>query len=567
MAKRLYTMIFLAAVGAASAFAQWNTNATPVCIFGLQYTDPETGEMKTGGDYYACNPKAVRTPDKKTWIAWKTGHYKEINGIKRHGECTYLQLLDINGVPQFEEPILVNDHVTPSWWSEYSLCVAADGSAIVTVADSRGEEADMPDYITYTKTDENGEEYEVQEPYTSGKSFYPAIYKVDQEGNFLWGLDGISFDWAYYSPYTYAAVAGSNTYFIFKQMASFEDIVAETDGAYLVRIDEEGIWQEPLKLSDNSLLHAQIIASEGEDFLLFSDTPDGACVTRYTPEMEDVWGGTVTYDENKYEGYAMNQYKLASDGNGGACVAFVRAMGGFTHNIRVQHINGDGSLGFGLEGLDAANTEDNDYDYCGIAVNPENEEIMVDFESQLPYTYDVMLQKFSFDGDYLFDELGLSIANKNRATNAYAFGQVGCGAIPGTSDWIVCYRDVQAYVNASFVICRYDKDGTRVWKKTIGRELDPTGITFVVEKEASYLFYRETRSAKEPGIKIFRISHNGDYNVTYDMPEDPTGIQTVATGNGQEQYFSADGKQLQQLQRGLNIVRSSDGKIRKMVKD
>ena len=229
----------------------------------------------------------------------------------------------------------------------------------------------------------------------------------------------------------------------------------------------------------------------------------------------------------------------------------------------MQHINEDGSLGFGLEGLDAANTEDNDYDYCGIAVNPDTQEILVDFESQLASTYDVMLQKFSFDGDYLFNELGLSIANKNRATNIYAFGKVGSGAIPGTSDWIVCYRDVQDFFNVSFVIRRYDKDGNRVWTKTIGRELDPTSVTMAVEKEATYLFYREQKSGKEPGIKIFRISNDGDYNVTY--PD--TGIETVRGAKTQQQsFYSLDGKQLTQPQHGLNIVRNTDGTVTKVIR-
>ena len=47
-------------------------------------------------------------------------------------------------------------------------------------------------------------------------------------------------------------------------------------------------------------------------------------------------------------------------------------------------------------------------------MNPKTEEILVDFESQLPNSYDVMLQKFSYDGDYLFDEMGLSIASKDK---------------------------------------------------------------------------------------------------------------------------------------------------------
>ena len=72
--KRLFTVMMMALAGS-SAFAQWNTNATPKCLMGIEYTDPETGEVRKGGDYYICSPKVARTPDKKTWISWKTlGH-------------------------------------------------------------------------------------------------------------------------------------------------------------------------------------------------------------------------------------------------------------------------------------------------------------------------------------------------------------------------------------------------------------------------------------------------------------------------------------------------------------
>ena len=539
--RKLYVLIVLALAGTASAFAQWNTNATPKLLFGLEYTDPETGEVMKGGDYYACNPKAVRTPDKKTWISWKTGHQMTIDGVVYAGECTYLQLLDINGEPQFEEPILVNDHVTPSWWSEYALCVAADGSAIVTVADSRAEEGDLP-----------GDD-------RNGRTFSPAIYKIDQEGNFLWGLDGVEYRNLINSPYTNAFVVGDDTYFIFDEL-SYDNTTGVT---FVQRIDADGVpvWKEPKVLREESYLQYKILPTLDGNLLLFDHTPDGARVQCLNRDLEDQWGEPVIYDDHYYSGYEMNHYRVVSDGNGGACVAFVRPLGIFSHNIRVQHINADGSLGFGLTGLDAANTEDNDYDYCGIAVNPETEEILVDFESQLASTYDVMLQKFSFDGDYLFDELGLSIASKNRATNAYAFGRVGCGAIPGTSDWIVVYRDVQSYVSTSYIIRRYDKDGNRVWTRTIGRDLDPTGTQFFVEKEATYLIYREENDAKEPGIKIFRIGNDGTYNVTYEETEGISNVQP-STLNVQ-QYYSIDGKQLQQPIRGLNIVRNADGTIEK----
>jgi len=47
---------------------------------------------------------------------------------------------------------------------------------------------------------------------------------------------------------------------------------------------------------------------------------------------------------------------------------------------------------------------------------------------------------------------------------------------------------------------------------------------------------------------------------------DPTGIGLQAEeSKGENTFFSADGKQLQSPQRGLNIVRHSDGTTTKVV--
>ena len=494
--KKLFSLLFLALAGAAPALAQWNTNATPKCLVSTTYVD-ENGETKTGGDYYACSPKVARTADKKTWMAWRTWGHKYINGQKTTAVRTYLQLLDRDGVAQFDEPILVNDHITPSWWSEYAICAAADGSAIVTVSDSRTED----------------ESY-VDEGY-SPQTFTPAVYKIDQEGNFLWGLDGIEYRDVADGPYTNAFVIGDDTYFVYVRTGD------DTAGTYIQRISDDGVeqWDEPLLWPGGSTLQLKMLATTDDEVLVFDTTPDGSRVHRMDKDLqEEVWGETVIYDEHKYDGYEMNHYRILSDGSGGAVVAFLRSMGIFSHNVRVQHINADGSLGFGLSGLDVYNSDEYDHNYPALAVNPKTEEIMVQFASQLSSTGNVMHQKFSFDGDYLYDELGVSIASKSTASNTFFYGLVGVGALE-CGDWVCCYRDISSYNKESFIIRRYDKDGKRVWTKTIGRDLAPANVAFVVEEEAAYLFYREEASAKEPGLKIFRIGADGTYNVTYPEPE------------------------------------------------
>ncbi len=544
--KKFYALVIMAMAAAAPALAQWNTNATPNCIFSTTYVD-ENGETKIGGDYYACSPLVARTADKKTWIAWKTSRSFELNGAIHAGECTYLQLLDINGVPQFEEPILINDHATPSWWSKYALCVASDGSAIVTVADSRAEEA------TLSPEERNG------------YFFSPAIYKIDQEGNFLWGLDGIEYRNITNGPFTNAFVVGDDVFFIFVDIN--ED--SSAGKTFVQRIDPDGVpaWDEPKKLRDEPYLQYKLLPSLDGDLLLFDHCPDGARVQRLNRDLEDQWGEPVIYDDHAYGGYEMNHYRIVSDGNGGACVAFQRAMGDFAHNIRVQHINEDGSLGFGLTGLDCYNADAYDHNYPSIAANPETQEILVQFASDFGATGNVMHQKFSFDGDYLYDELGVAIASKNAGNSGgYYYGLIGVGSLK-CGDWIAVYRDLAAYNKESIIIRRYDKDGNRVWTKTIGRDIAPNDVSLVVEEEATYLFYRETKEGKNPGITIFRIGSDGTYNVTYPDP-DQNGIETLqpSTSSLKPSTFDLTGKQLSQPQRGINIMRLSNGTVRKQIK-
>jgi len=549
--KKLYALFILAMASSAPALAQWNTNATPKCIFGLDYTDPETGEAKQGGDYYACSPQVARTADKKTWIAWRTWGKKKVNGINRSAVRTFLQLLDRDGNPQFSEPIMVNDYSTTTYWSKYGLAVAADGSAIVTVADGRSEEATLSD----------------DQEHPDG--FSPAIYKIDQEGNFLWGLDGVEFRQFTNAAYTNCFVVGEDTYFTFFNTTYDDSGIAEdmsNIGTFIMRINDDGTcaWEQPKHWS-NEFIQPQILPSTDGEFLLFDKSPDGSLVHRMNRELEEVWGEPVIYDDNYYGGYEMNHYRIVSDGEGGACVAFQRFMGQFSHNIRVQHINADGSLGFGLTGLDAYNAEEYDHNYPSIAANAETKEILVQFASDLGSTGEIRHQKFNYDGDYLYDERGMTVASKDPSTsNGYMFSVKGIGALPD-GNWVAIYHDLAGYDRASIILRWYDKDGNRTMSKTIGRDLGISDMSYFVEPEAIYLFYRETRPEKAPGITIFRIGIDGTYNVTY--PDTPTGISDVHTANQQaQQVFDLNGRQLSQPQRGLNIIRKADGSVVKQLR-
>ena len=517
--KLLLTTLALACASMVSA--QWNTNANPRCIIPGDYHDAAT------------NPKAIRTADGKTWIAfrqWDTAKTLDDGTQKKIFFRNYVQLLDKDGVPMFDEPLLVNDHCSPSWTSQYGFAVTADGCAVIGTADSRNEEDEMDD------------EYH---------AFQPAFYKIDQEGNQLWGLDGITWEKFQSAPFTRIYTIGNDIF------CQFTDTSIENGGSYMTRISQDGVelWDEPVPF------YGQLLESDDSTMLCFDMTGDGSRVRKLNLDLEPVWDEDVIYDSYYYGGHDLNPYKVASDGKGGAAVTFVREMGGFAHNIRVQYISADGELGFGLTGVDAYNAEEYDHNYCGISVNKDTEEILVDFQSQLAQGHETLsLAKFNYYGDYLFDDHGFRLGDK--ITTSYAWAQVGHAPMKN-GDWIVAYRDVAGWGDEVLIVTRIDKDGNKIWKKTIGRHLSISDISMISEDDATYFVWRERGSSKSNGITIFRI-FNADGSF---KPTIQDGVATVALDqNAPETYYTLDGKRLDAPQRGLNIVRRADGSVEKTIR-
>lgn len=497
--------------------AQWNTNNVPVTFF----------DTVGKGEFYGCNPKVARTKDGKTWISYIIYEYDYSTGLELFlGYHTYLQLIDANGVKQFPDPgIKVNDYMTPSWNSDYGLAVASDGSALVTVADSRSNEDQV---------------------------FHPAIYKIGQDGSFQWGKDGKSFP-DYDAPYGDIAVIGDDIYY------QFIAVEGSFMVGYMMRYDLEGNEGWPALQQ----LGGQIAPCQGTDFILLSGGVDGSYATRLTRDLKVVW--STKFDEHTGDSYNLKPYVFAPDGEGGVAVAFIRYMGQFGHNIRVQHITADGDPTFGLNGLDAYNEEDMEHTLPGIAVNGKTKEILVDWNADLRDVVTRSMCKFDFGGNYLWGERGVPIDQKEKGGD-FSFSNIGSVALEDSS-WMVAYfltEDIYSedvITSSTVVVKRIDKDGKTVWEKNIGQYIEPEDRQMVTDGEYSYIFWRDEVEGNQ-GIAGFRI-HNTDGDLTKIKNVDAEAV----TGKEREAvYYSVDGKRLPKARKGLNLVRYSDGRVEKVLK-
>lgn len=476
MRSKIFTLL-VAALSATTASAQWNTGSKPVSLYDC------TGK----GDYYINSPLAARTADGKTWLSYMLRE----NG----GTHTYVQLLDSNGVKQFDGlGIQLNDYVSPTWWSGYCLTVASDGAALVSVSDSRGEEGA-----------------------TSGSTFVPAIYKISQDGNFDWGLNGISFPYYQNSPYTQIYVNGDDVFFQFTENSD------EKGGTYVNRISMDGV----VAFDSCKAVAGQLVPSLDGDFLQVSTATSGVQIDRLNRNMESVWGESVLFDSYDNNSYDLQPFSVAPDGDGGVAVAFVRNMGMFAHNVRVQHISADGELGFGLTAIDAYDSEDGDHSYCGVGVNPTTKQIMVDWEDQLADEneesyYTTSVGTFSYSGERGLGNYGKQVLTKKSDTG-YAYGRIGLEPL-SNGDWILAVRDFQDFSSAKITVMRLNKDGEQLWQQSYGDDISVTDPTMMVDSAYTYIVYRNSNS-----LDVLRLSNADGSSQAAGVPTAPQQLtaQTV----------------------------------------
>ncbi len=508
--------LFAAFLTPSKVSAQWNEDKNYVSL--ITFTEED-------GEFYASSPDVARTKDGKFWLTYKM--------YEKDGVHTYLELFDKDLHRLFEQPIKVNHYMTPTWWSKNGLAVASDGSALVSIADSRTECKGMS-YEEITAED------------FDAHSFQPTIYKINQDGDFEWGLDGITYETLQYAPYSQIMVIGDDIYW--KIIDATEDW--EIGGPYLMRLDNDGNYG----YDEFKRIGGQFIPSTNGDFLVVNGMSE---VMRYDRDCNNVWSEPVTFDRFSCSSMAMDPYQLASDGEGGVAVAFLRNMGKFSHNVRVQYINGDGELGFGIEGLDTYAPQEFEHSYPIISSNNKTKEILVNFISNFDnHNFTFNSSKFSYNGEYLWGDVGKEMASK-KSQSGFCYSPKASRPVD-QDEWIVFYSDNIGFADESLCITRIDKDGNKIWKKVIGRSIDIWDTNLFCDEEASYIFWRDEN--KDRGIHALRIFNDGTF-------ETPAGIDENEIYDGDPiAYYSIDGKKLATPQKGINIAKYSDGKTRKIIK-
>ena len=145
------------------------------------------------------------------------------------------------------------------------------------------------------------------------------------------------------------------------------------------------------------------------------------------------------------------------------------------------------------------------------------------------------------------------------STSGYGYGPMAIDPLSG-DNWLVCFADEQYWGHSQIYFASYSSDGNENWRVPVGPICSVDDYVTYLEGSDYYLFWVDEET-------------DDDWNTFYSiksvkMSDIDTGIRSIdadAATSGDTRYYDLNGIRLSQPQNGLNIIRESDGTVKKVL--
>jgi len=364
----------------------------PLLLNAQWSNDPSVNTPIIGGGDSFIQPKVVISPDGVSYISWFDA------STDTHNFDVYLQRLDVDGNKLWDEDgLLVSNHPTASWTTDYGLAMDQAGNAVIVNRDQR----------------------------TGMDNIY--AWCISPEGSFIWGNDGISLSdntEEDYSPEVlidqennavvmWEAFPLDTNLFIktkFQKIGPdgtllWDDVVIEKDSAHcwmprMINAEDSCtlvIWVE----TDRDTSHAA-----GNFHYMFP------YMQKIDPEGQFVWPEPVQLSY----AYDMPLFpfvpSLDTDGEGGAYVAWMGFpdFGAF-YTCFAQYVTSDGSMQWEQNGVNVTDSAQFLHIDPRVLALADGEGMIVFWNESRPRSgtdveVAVMGQRFSMEGERLWTSQG-----------------------------------------------------------------------------------------------------------------------------------------------------------------
>lgn len=450
--KKIFIASALCLTAASMSAAQWHEDPSKsnLLISGLD----ETG---------ACLIQAKETVDGKFWITWLSWQ----NGMNGYIKA---QLLDKEGNALLEEGgITVVNQPTAAWTSNYGMNVTPDGCLVVCHSDSRND----------------SERHE----------FTPHAYKIDQEGNQLWGLGGVeipTLDHAGHRPMV--GVTNEGTVII-----GFNDIDNANNCAFTMhKFNEDGTFAWANGLTVGGMFGAFSPCDE-DDLYLSLINGGGIQLYRIDSLGDLVWEEPVIVEDR--DPNTRSEVVPVPDEIGGVMIPYQRYINLSVCYAGMQRINPDGETCMGMRGIDLSELPAK-HSVPAFSLNGKREEMIVAWNvSEADYN-NIYVMKYDYSGVPQWDE-PIKVKEDRMM---WGYPTVHAKMLDDGSAFI-CYDDTQGAVSSVLRLMKINNNGDILWDKAMSPKAyrDEPILFFDEEKGEGYIFSTDNRkdNGTSPGGGIY----------------------------------------------------------------
>ena len=539
--KKFFTFMVMAVFAMSTMMANWNPS------------DIDATKLDKEGANGQVQMKTLRTDDGKIILTWLRG--ERISNVFSYQ--LHLQLFDANGNAQFgDEGIIVCDKRTRTWTTDYGLALASNGDILLAYTDIRND-----------PNEENAETY---------------LYRYSQEGEPVWDADGILFPSGKIHENALSVedvapaicVSGNNIFVAanhseyymeeanednwspspwFPNQQMPDSVLVNNSEWLIVVMDNDGMMRAEAPMSLDSKIVTMNPAPNGNIYLLYNNQELGLDAQLLTHELNNQWEDPVTVEDRPLSSGMFMPTPLTALADDDVLFISYRVLTDFYGFQVVNSLNPNGATA--PEGVSLTGHFDGDAGTAQMGVKQDRAFVAWEYAYSASEKY-MNVNVVDNNNNYFWTDeamygLYLDIS--------FDWGFTPVKVIPVSDGWVVLYGISTSWNGATFMVEKLDELGNTVWAKQICEDdFKSSGFSITYDENYAYIFYTQEEEYDDNWDVI--PGSGGMYVMCVDIKGDHTAINEVPTGEGivSTEIYTIDGRRVNQLEKGINIVRTTD---------
>lgn len=518
-----------------------------------QPSDIDATKLDKEGANGQVQMKTLRTDDGKIVLTWLRG--ERVSNVFSYQ--LHLQLFDANGNAQFgDEGIIVCDKRTRTWTTDYGLALAPNGDILLAYTDIRND-----------PNEENAETY---------------LYRYSQQGEPVWDADGILFPSGKIHENALSVedvapaicVSGNNIFVAanhseyymeeanednwspspwFPNQQMPDSVLVNNSQWLIVVMDNDGMMRAEAPMSLDSKIVTMNPAPNGNIYLLYNNQELGLDAQLLTHELNNQWEDPVTVEDRPLSSGMFMPTPLTALADDDVLFISYRVLTDFYGFQVVNSLNPNGATA--PEGVSLTGHFDGDAGTAQMGVKQDRAFVAWEYAYSASEKY-MNVNVVDNNNNYFWTDeamygLYLDIS--------FDWGFTPVKVIPVSDGWVVLYGISTSWNGATFMVEKLDELGNTVWAKQICEDdFKSSGFSITYDENYAYIFYTQEEEYDDNWDVI--PGSGGMYVMCVDIKGDHTAINEVPTGEGivSTEIYTIDGRRVNQLEKGINIVRTTD---------